>query len=415
MIWMHCCSAWPKRFTGEHSAYRYGIYLLDVGRLDESGRRSSDSCKIGFWNSGTGLGQFRSGPTRSPATEIDPQNAVALMGNASDVSDMGQSEQSLAYYKRALELLASAGHGQVRTDRVSTARVRAEVGMNWLLGAFHEAAIEWSNPLELQREIYEGRSAMLASFQSSEHDLHAAGATMADPLPDSPGRAAQGAILNVRAGILIAFMAQDWSGVLRGRSALEPLFLKTPRFRSAYRLNTEFYVAIAEAGLGRFDDAQTRVNVMPADCYPCLIARGQIADMQGQYARADWWFDRAAKAAPSIPFAYCDWGQALLQRGRPEAATEKFELANRKGPHFADPLEGWGEALMAKNQSHRALAKFEEAEKYAPNWGRLHLKWGEALVFAGKKDEAEKQFALTAGLDLPPGEKAELARQSLHA
>ena len=105
----------------------------------------------------------------------------------------------------------------------------------------------------------------------------------------------------------------------------------------------------------------------------------------------------------------------MLERGQPDAAIEKFKLANRKGPHFADPLEGWGEALMAKNQSHLALAKFAEAEKSAPNWGRLHLKWGEALVYAGKADGAKAQFARAAQLDLTTTDKAELARQLPHA
>jgi len=70
---------------------------------------------------------------------------------------------------------------------------------------------------------------------------------------------------------------------------------------------------------------------------------------------------------------------------------------------------------MVKNQSHLALAKFAEAEKYAPDWGRLHLKWGEALAYAGKKDEAKKQFAGAAELNLAPSEMSELARQSPHA
>jgi tetratricopeptide (TPR) repeat protein len=67
---------------------------------------------------------------------------------------------------------------------------------------------------------------------------------------------------------------------------------------------------------------------------------------------------------------------------------------------------------MKQNRSDRALAKFEEADKYAPNWGRLHLMWGEALGYAGKKDEAQKQFALAAGLDTSEADKAELARQT---
>ena len=145
------------------------------------------------------------------------------------------------------------------------------------------------------------------------------------------------------------------------------------------------------------------------------VLHAMIAELKGEHARADWWFARSESQTPSIPLTDLWWGQALLERGQPDAAIEKFKVANRKGPHFADPLEGWGEALMAKNQSHLALAKFAEAGKYAPNWGRLHLKWGEAAVYAGKPAEAKKQFALAAGLDLTPSEKAELAHQSSHA
>jgi tetratricopeptide (TPR) repeat protein len=100
----------------------------------------------------------------------------------------------------------------------------------------------------------------------------------------------------------------------------------------------------------------------------------------------------------------------LLDRGQSNQAIAEFTVANRKGPHFADPLEGWGEALVAENKSRQALKEFEEAEKYAPNWGRLHLKWGEALAFAGKPAEAKAEFARAATLDLAPSEKSELAR-----
>jgi tetratricopeptide (TPR) repeat protein len=185
--------------------------------------------------------------------------------------------------------------------------------------------------------------------------------------------------------------------------------------RSRYFAKALSYVAIAEARLGRFAQAEARIKNTPANCYPCLIARAKIADGQGKQARADWWFDRATQAGPSLPFAHAEWGQALLARGKPDEAIAKFKLANQKGPHFSDPLEGWGEALMAKNLSHRALAKFTQANQYTPNWGRLHLKWGEALVYAGKKDEAKAQFARAARLDLTPAEKDELGRQTASA
>jgi tetratricopeptide (TPR) repeat protein len=139
-----------------------------------------------------------------------------------------------------------------------------------------------------------------------------------------------------------------------------------------------------------------------------LRARAQVAALQGQDARADYWFARATAIAPSSPYAESEWGQAPLDRRKPDEAIKKCKLSNQKGPHFADPLEGWGEALMAKNRPHRALEKFAEAEKYAPNWGRLHLKWGEALAWSGNKEEAAKHFARAAALDLTRSEKLAL-------
>jgi tetratricopeptide (TPR) repeat protein len=171
-------------------------------------------------------------------------------------------------------------------------------------------------------------------------------------------------------------------------------------------------LATALAKSGDAAGAEEAIATTPEDCYDCIRTRGVIAAVAKQWSRADGWFARAVHDAPSIPFAYADWGQSLMARGDTERAIAKFILANQKGPHFADPLEGWGEALMAKNQSHLALAKFAEAEKYAPNWGRLHLKWGEALVYAGNKDQAVEQFARAAQLDLTPSEKSELVRMT---
>ena len=153
-------------------------------------------------------------------------------------------------------------------------------------------------------------------------------------------------------------------------------------------------IALAHAHTGDLSGAEAVIAQSPATCDDCTIVRGQIAEMPSQTGRADYWFARAEKAEPSIPFADAAWGQALLERGDPDAAIAKLTLANQKGPHFADPLDFWGEALMAKNHSDLALVKFEEVAKYAPNWGRLHLKWGEALGYAGEKDEAHDKAEL---------------------
>jgi Tfp pilus assembly protein PilF len=166
--------------------------------------------------------------------------------------------------------------------------------------------------------------------------------------------------------------------------------------------------AYAHARTGDVAGAERLIAATTQDNATAVRVRAAIAEIKGDHARADWWFARSEAQTPSIPLTDLWWGQALLARGQPDAAIQKFTLANQKGPKFADPLEGWGEALMARNQSHLALAKFAEAGKYAPNWGRLHLKWGEALAYAGKPADAKAQFTRAATLDLTPQEKSEL-------
>jgi tetratricopeptide (TPR) repeat protein len=165
--------------------------------------------------------------------------------------------------------------------------------------------------------------------------------------------------------------------------------------------------ATALARTGNLRAAAALIARTPLDCTLCLRTRGSIASMQKDWKRADTWFARAVAFGPSFPDNDLAWGVSLLHRGDFSGAAAKFESAHKKSPHYADPLEMWGEVLMLQNRSDLALAKFEEASHYAPNWGRLHLRWGEAMAYVGKKEEAQKQFALAATLWLTPSEKSE--------
>jgi hypothetical protein len=169
-------------------------------------------------------------------------------------------------------------------------------------------------------------------------------------------------------------------------------------------------LAEAEAHAGRFADAHGEIDRTPPDCISCETARGDIDALQGNRNGAAYWYSRAIGDAPSIPFAYVEWGAMLLADGDLDGAIAKFRQASATGPHFADPLEMWGETLMLKNRSDLALPRFEEAGRYAPNWGRLHLEWGKALLYAGHKTQSRGQFEIASGLDLSRSERAVLAQ-----
>jgi tetratricopeptide (TPR) repeat protein len=348
----------------------------------------------------------------------NPSIALPMSGLAETEVELGHPEIALADAQKAEPLLDRDSVDQVNPNFVAPARTRNRSTIAFLKGDYQRAAelaragAQVAHPTSLAGHwTFEDLAIRDASLLHDEKGLRAYWTILAPP--DAQVDKEQRMVVNLLArGELGQFQAVIASApeVEQSASSLGESFI----VRDTFERQLHPMLALAKAKTGDLAGARALIEASPLDCYDCVRIRGLIAEEAGQPALADQWFARAVHDAPSIPRAYANWGTALLGRGQPDAAIEKFKLANQKGPHFADPLEGWGEALMAKNQSHLALAKFAQAEKYAPNWGRLHLKWGEALYYAGKRDEAQKQIARAAALDLTPTEKAELSRFPVH-
>lgn len=416
---VHKCAESIYRVT---QPYRYGAYLQTAGRsaeaiavfksLAETGPEQERPWGyIGWANSllDTKEGNDKDAPLQK-ALALQPDNLLALNNFANGRSRTGQEEEAFQLNARQLIAFDHNPSATINPSQVPALRQRAEGLRAQFLGDWQEATRHVLQSFG-GANVYSA-SYLLASDYARNHNLHAAVAALADPQPASNIAPGTNAFAVIETNMALKSEAADWTGVLDESRALDSVMSRYPGTRSDYRTRTIPVIALARAHLGNYSAAEVLIAPTPSYCGPCLRARGWIAALRGQNARADFWFARSAAAAPSLPFADAEWGKALLARGKPDDAIARFKLANQKGPHFADPLEGWGEALMAKNQSHLALAKFAEAEKYAPNWGRLHIKWGEALIYAGKRDDAKAQFARAARLDLTPSEKAELARMN---
>jgi tetratricopeptide (TPR) repeat protein len=406
--------------------FRYGIWLRGQGRTEESiavlrvtALGGADKERVwSYVGWGNTAFQFQSESFAisllQRAHALDP-NFPAPIGNiASAEYYFGRAQDSQRDFGVAMALHRAHGRDYTLPQELPFAEGGERAMLLMYQGALREAVEQVSQVLagnEGLGGLGVPPAARLAELLAALHELGAARAVLAEHPVAVPNAANVGIYFNAarHARLLIALEARDWPEALTVDRTLPQVLAQFPGLAESRVTYFGPPVALALAQMGQFAAAEARLKPMPADCYPCLRARAQVAAQQRQDARADFWFVRATAIAPSLPYAESEWGRALMDRGKPDDAIEKFKLANRKGPHFADPLEGWGEALMAKNQSHLALAKFAQAEKYAPNWGRLHLKWGEALIYAGKKDEAKAQFARAAQLDLTPSEKAELA------
>ena len=351
---------------------------------------------------------------------LDPHNLLA-QANVSQVEAIaGHDEEELRFDRAAKAAFAAGGGDQIRPlaliamDQLTDSNIAEETGD--YLGAAAQFEKQLSTP------DFNGSRWSAGYMKSADlalaHDVAASRRALGVYLDSE--LFARASILsgwnqtNVDFPQFEQFAALgDWAAARRDleQVAATPAARNNANSFVGPRTSLGPRLALALAKTGDMPAAWREIATTPLDCYFCLRMRGQIAAMQKNWNGAAYWFGRAAALAPSIPFAYGEWGAMLMAKGDLDGAVAKFEVAHAKGPHFADPLEMCGEALIAKSRSDLALAKFEEAAKYAPNWGRLHLKWGEALVYAGKKGEAQKQFARAVQLDLTANEKTELAEK----
>ena len=400
--------------------FRYAQYVFNAGRVGEGEAVQKTLIANGspqdrFW-AYNGLVTMYASQFDFGKSEIASRAANALRSDSAlTLATLGRVERMAQHDEAALTALQAALR-QKRDPDISEAtwviiRPYVECAVAGLEGDYGKAVESCGQAKQLPDAAGTHRQARLLQLPAFAglHDGAALREAFAElPPTEVPGELAARADYQA----LNEFALGHAQALMERRADLENMRIRLP-YGFFFNARTALpAIATALALSGDFSAAHAEIDKTPADCSLCLRTHGRIDALERNWTGADYWFTRAVHDAPSIPFAYADWGNALLARGQPDAAIEKFKLANAKGPHFADPLEGWGEALMAKNQSHLALAKFAEAEKYAPNWGRLHLKWGEALAYAGKAEEAKAQFARAAELDLTPAEKAELAHRS---
>lgn len=404
--------------------YRYGNYLSRHGRSKEAVAIYRDLIENGptvekIWGH-IGL-RFEAGIQNRTdiaaremyaAIALKPDFAIAWVNLATDEAGLQHEEAALKAARTALKLDNS--DGSVSPNRMASYRQFSQSTVTAYLG----------DGMGTERAIREAIRVSPAKDSANIEQEHEALLGICGSLHDESclrnAAASLDAIKNPPSGLFRrAALAGAW--IAMGRYADAGPVLKQLVAEAAHDpsvagefLSLDVYplLAVASAQMGGFKAAHRWIDKTPLDCSPCLRNRGTIAGLEKNGKGADYWFERAVKIAPSIPFNETDWGAMLMAKGDFDGAIAKFQTANRKGPHFADPLEMWGEALIAKNRSDLALAKFAEAAKYAPNWGRLHLKWGEALLWSGDKDGARTQFATVRGLYLSDAEKREAATMS---
>jgi tetratricopeptide (TPR) repeat protein len=403
--------------------YRYGVYLFSHARLPEArpvlenlvrtGSREDRSwAYIGLAYVAESDGALATAHTLyQQATETNPDNIIAWTDLGNNEDTLEHEESSRRAYTQAITLGARGGDSDLNPFYRPAALPQDQLALD-LFNGDNVAAVVLTHAIEAMPDRHSWENAYTNELLacSAMHDPGCARTAWAG-FPESKDAAT---LLNREVNRAAADMLLGHWQTLSAQSTTLLATLDKAGKAGAPVRDRGVLPALADgdAHLGDIRSAHARIDGTPLDCDLCVRVRGEVAAAEHDWARATSWFALVSARTPSIPFADTEWGAMLLGKGDADSAIAKFRDANRKGPHFADPLELWGEALILKNRSDLALAKFEEANKYAPNWGRLHLKWGEALLYAGRKDEAAKQFSIAASLDLSATDRSALARVS---
>jgi tetratricopeptide (TPR) repeat protein len=213
-----------------------------------------------------------------------------------------------------------------------------------------------------------------------------------------------------RVDLYQAAAIDDWAAVRDlARAKLPPV--EDPRSKTdAERLFRPMF-AIGLARTGDLAGAREAIALTPMDCDFCVRARGVIEALAGNDAGADAAFRLVTRRAPSLPFAFSEWGEAKLARGDEAGAITLFRQAQVNGPRWADPVKYEADALMAQGDAAGAIRKYRAAADRAPRWGALHLAWGRALEAQGRRDQAREKYSEAARMDLSAADRAEVARR----
>lgn len=87
-------------------------------------------------------------------------------------------------------------------------------------------------------------------------------------------------------------------------------------------------------------------------------------------------------------------GEMARQESDWPEAIARFSTAAKLDANFGDAFMGWGSALIAVKKFEEAIEPLRQAARLEPANTAAHYNLGMALLRSGKKDEADKEFAI---------------------
>ena len=119
-------------------------------------------------------------------------------------------------------------------------------------------------------------------------------------------------------------------------------------------------------------------------------------------ARAKEEFQKELQIDPQNAGAEYILGEMARQGSQWEEAVPHFAQAAKLDPNFGDAFMGWGFCLVTLKRYEEAVAPLRSAVRLQQGNPSAHYNLAVALSRSGKKEEAEKEFAIHRQLTQKP-------------
>ncbi len=130
--------------------------------------------------------------------------------------------------------------------------------------------------------------------------------------------------------------------------------------------------------------------------WPYLL--GCIAQMTGDLAAAQEWFERSSKIDAEHAILYARYGQVLLDDGKTVKARDMFRRYVSLSPNDGMGFVGLARIALADGRPDEALLQLNQALQKTPNDFQVHYQLGKTLVTLGRKEQADKHFEMAGKL-----------------
>jgi len=284
----------------------------------------------------------------------------------------------------ALSARADRGDFRKRSANVTAAayeenRLVSSAFLAGLTGAYGQSAATYG---DLAAYAHSGDTpafyfALAAWALAANHDVDGAAAALAKSGPLDTAFYVEAARegYNALPAYQLDVARGDWPAALARLRAIDALIEADKAAQPSLGLMQPVLVwplqARALARTGDLAAASRLIATTPLDCYLCVRVRAEVAAAMNDWAAADRWYAEAVRQAPSLPFAYDEWGRTRLARRDYSAAIANFRTAYGLETRFADPIKYWGDVLAAQGLWAAARDKYDAALQLAPAWEDL--------------------------------------------